>query len=119
MREHLVGDVSFSDISDEVAQIALQGPNARTILEQCTPREQIPTRYYSFVENVPVAGITCLLSQTGYTGEDRFELYCAPHDAPALWDALLAAGKPLGLIPCGLGARDTLRLEAAMPLYGS
>ena len=59
-----------------------------------------------------------MVSRTGYTGEDGFELYCAPADAPALWDALLEAGEPFGLIPCGLGARDTLRLEAAMPLYG-
>ena len=59
-------------------------------------------------------GRPCLVSRTGYTGEDGFELYCAPADAPALWDALTAAGA----LPCGLGARDTLRLEAAMPLYG-
>ena len=61
-----------------------------------------------------VDGRPCLVSRTGYTGEDGFELYCAPADAPALWDALTAAGA----LPCGLGARDTLRLEAAMPLYG-
>ena len=61
-----------------------------------------------------VDGRPCLVSRTGYTGEDGFELYCAPGDAPALWDALIAAGA----VPCGLGARDTLRLEAAMPLYG-
>lgn len=75
-------------------------------------------KYYSFKQDVLVAGINCLLSRTGYTGEDGFELYCAGTDTPALWNALLAAGKPFGLIPCGLGARDTLRLEAAMPLYG-
>ena len=65
-----------------------------------------------------MAGVKCLVSRTGYTGEDGFELYCANADAPALWNALLEAGKDDGLIPCGLGARDTLRLEAAMPLYG-
>jgi len=65
-----------------------------------------------------VAGVRCLVSQTGYTGEHGYELYCAPENAPQLWDSLLAAGAEDGLILCGLGARDTLRLEAAMPLYG-
>ena len=65
-----------------------------------------------------MGGIPCLISRTGYTGETGFELYCANEDAPRLWDLLLETGKDMGLIPCGLGARDTLRLEAAMPLYG-
>ena len=65
-----------------------------------------------------VAGCKCLVSRTGYTGEDGVELYCASEDAVKLWNALLEAGEENGLIPCGLGARDTLRLEAGMPLYG-
>ncbi len=118
MENHLFGDVSFKDISDEMAQIALQGPKAATILRKVTEEKNIPIKYYSFVESGVVAGVTCLISKTGYTGEDGFELYCNPKDAVPLWNTLLEAGKNEGLIPCGLGARDTLRLEAAMPLYG-
>jgi aminomethyltransferase len=86
-------------------------------------------KYYSFTEDVMVAGVNCLVSKTGYTGEDGYELYCRNEYAVKLWDAILAAGNYTGgkaertevqniVIPCGLGARDTLRLEAAMPLYG-
>ncbi|MBC7959036.1 MAG: glycine cleavage system aminomethyltransferase GcvT, partial [Vallitaleaceae bacterium] len=77
-----------------------------------------PEKYYTFVEKGMVADLACIVSRTGYTGEDGFEFYCNPGDAPRLWDTLLEAGNEFGLIPCGLGARDTLRLEAAMPLYG-
>lgn len=118
MRSHLTGDVTLEDISDTIAQIALQGPRAEEILREVTAQEAVPVKYYTFHERVNVAGITCLLSRTGYTGELGFELYCASEDAVKLWNALLEAGKAYGLIPCGLGARDTLRLEAAMPLYG-
>lgn len=118
MQAHVTGDATLRDLSDEVAQLALQGPRAQDILLRLTPAQDIPGKYYSFTAHRPVAGIDCLISRTGYTGEDGFELYCAPADAPALWNALLQAGAPDGLIPCGLGARDTLRLEAAMPLYG-
>ena len=118
VRAHLSGDVQFEDISDQVAQIALQGPQAEAILSKLCPVENHPAKYYTFTNNVEVAGCTCLLSRTGYTGEDGFELYCAPKDAVKLWNALLEDGKENGLIPCGLGARDTLRLEAGMPLYG-
>ncbi|MEG2537158.1 MAG: glycine cleavage system aminomethyltransferase GcvT [Hydrogenoanaerobacterium sp.] len=118
MKKHLTGDVVFTDISDGVAQLALQGPKAQQILTRLAKDEDIPKKYYSFVKEGTVAGIKCLVSKTGYTGEDGYELYCAPSDAPALWEALLSEGKAEGLIPCGLGARDTLRLEASMPLYG-
>lgn len=118
---HLEGDVQFCDASDETAQIALQGPNAQAILETVCSPEEIPQKYYSFTNDVCIKigdGIRCCVSRTGYTGEDGFELYCDAKDARTLWDGLLEAGKAFGLIPCGLGARDTLRLEAAMPLYG-
>lgn len=118
MKEHLCGDVQLSDISDGVAQLALQGPRARDILKKVMDEGLIPEKYYTFTERAKVGGIECLVSQTGYTGEHGYELYCAPQDAGKLWDLLLGAGKEEGLIPCGLGARDTLRLEAAMPLYG-
>lgn len=112
------GDVQIEDISDSVGQLALQGPNAEAVLKTLVPDAQIPQKYYSFIDSVSVGGVRCLLSRTGYTGEDGFELYFAPADAETLFDALLAAGEPFGLALCGLGCRDTLRLEAAMPLYG-
>ncbi|SHJ84494.1 glycine cleavage system aminomethyltransferase GcvT [Hespellia stercorisuis] len=118
MEEHLIGDVKFEDISDTLSQIALQGPEAKKILEKLTKEEDIPEKYYSFVPKGEVGGIECIVSQTGYTGESGYELYVANADAPKMWNMLLETGKPEGLIPCGLGARDTLRLEAAMPLYG-
>ncbi len=118
MKEHLFGDVKFSDISDSVAQLALQGPASLEIIKKLAAEEDIPVKYYSFKPDVKVGGFNCILSKTGYTGEDGFEIYCDNDAAPALWDLILDAGKEFGLIPCGLGARDTLRLEAAMPLYG-
>lgn len=118
IRENLRGEVVMEDHSDTIAQLALQGPKSQAILEQLAAAEDIPARYYTFIENAEVAGISCLLSQTGYTGEHGYELYCRTEDAEALWDALMQAGESYGLVPCGLGARDTLRLEAAMPLYG-
>lgn len=117
MRENLLGGCTLTDMSDEVSQLALQGPMAEAILSRLTA-DALPAGYYSFVPHVCVAGVDCLVSRTGYTGEDGFELYCANAAAPRLWDALLTEGAPDGLIPCGLGARDTLRLEAGMPLYG-
>ena len=133
MKAHLFGEVEFQDISDEVAQLALQGPNSEEILKKLVDPSKLPIKYYTFTDHVSVAGIDCLVSRTGYTGEDGFELYCKPEEAGKLWDALLEAGNvngnsnsgvngeagiTPGLIPCGLGARDTLRLEAGMPLYG-
>jgi len=115
---HLFGDVKFEDISESVAQVALQGPNAVPMLASLVADEQIPKKYYSFVQEADVKGIKCLISRTGYTGELGYELYCAAEDGPKLWNLLLETGKEFDMIPCGLGARDTLRLEAAMPLYG-
>ncbi len=115
---HLFGDVKFEDLSDTIGQIALQGPQSEAILEKLCAKEDIPPKYYTFTKNVDVAGCTCILSRTGYTGEEGFELYCSAEDTVKLWNSLLEAGKENGLIPCGLGARDTLRLEAGMPLYG-
>ena len=118
MQAHQLPGAEFTDLSDGIGQIALQGPLAREILAKLTEGSDLPVKYYSFVPRLQVAGVECLVSKTGYTGEDGFELYMAAQDAPRVWDALLEAGEPQGLIPCGLGARDTLRLEAAMPLYG-
>ncbi|MDR3312231.1 MAG: glycine cleavage system aminomethyltransferase GcvT [Spirochaetaceae bacterium] len=116
VRSHLFGKAACRDISDSLAQIALQGPASPGILAGLS--RTIPEKYYTFIEKGTVGGINCIVSRTGYTGELGYELYCPAQDAEALWEKLLAAGKDAGLIPCGLGARDTLRLEAAMPLYG-
>jgi aminomethyltransferase len=117
IREHLVSDVEVKNTSDEVALLAIQGPKAQEILEKLTSVEVGKLKYYFFVEGNAV-GIDCCISRTGYTGEDGFEMYVPPQHAATLWNALLEAGTPVGLQPCGLGARDTLRLEAKMALYG-
>ena len=118
MKAHRFGDCAVSDVSDDIAQLALQGPAAKALIASLTPADQIPQKYYWFTERASVGGIDCLLSRTGYTGEFGYELYVKSADAPALWTLLLEKGQEAGLIPCGLGARDTLRLEAGMPLYG-
>ena len=118
MQAHVTENVELKDISESVAQLALQGPKAEEILKKLAKAEDIPAGYYTANFNGTVAGKKAIISRTGYTGEDGFELYVSPEDAVFLWDTLLEAGKEEGLIPCGLGARDTLRLEAAMPLYG-
>ena len=118
MRAHLSGDVKMEDISDRVTQIALQGPAAPEILKKVAAPASIPEKYYTLAEHGTVGGISCIVSRTGYTGELGYEFYTGPKDAQKLWELLLEAGRERGLIPCGLGARDTLRLEAGMPLYG-
>ena len=118
MQNHIFGDALLEDISDNVAQLALQGPNSKEILASLSNKDELPQKYYSFKEDADIAGLRCLVSRTGYTGEFGYEIYCRPEDAERLWTALMEAGEKSGLMPCGLGARDTLRLEAAMPLYG-
>ncbi|GAA3928198.1 glycine cleavage system aminomethyltransferase GcvT [Microbacterium soli] len=110
------------DVSDDYALIAVQGPASETILAAVTGIDELSTpwaeqKYYSWSDAF-YNGKPLLLARTGYTGEDGFELLVAAADAESLWDAVLAAGEPHGLVPCGLAARDTLRLEAGMPLYG-
>ena len=118
MLAHQFGDVKFTDVSEQYAQLALQGPKAMEILRKLTAEENIPKKYYHAVFDTEVAGMPCIISKTGYTGEDGVELYLDSSLAEKMWDAVLEAGKEEGLVPCGLGARDTLRMEAAMPLYG-
>lgn len=110
-------NVTVVDQSSTTALLALQGPAALSILQPLTETNLSGIRYYRCAAG-QVVGINCLISRTGYTGEDGFELYCAPADVVQLWQTLLEAGKAHGLLPAGLGARDTLRLEAAMCLYG-
>jgi aminomethyltransferase len=109
--------VTIDNRSDDYALLAVQGPRAAAIVQSLTGARLGLIKYYHFGEGT-VAGIHCLLSRTGYTGEDGFELYHAAGDAVALAEALLQAGAPHGLELCGLGARDSLRLEAGYPLYG-
>ena len=108
-------NVRLRNISDETALLAVQGPKAESLLAPLTPLGVAMIPYYHFVEG-KVAGVQCFISRTGYTGEDGFELYCRAADVETLWHALVGAGRAE---PCGLAARDTLRLEAGYPLYGS
>ncbi len=119
VRRHTDGlDVSVEDVSDRTALIALQGPAAREILRPLSTPDVDEVRYYRFREGT-VAGRPAVISGTGYTGEDGFELYVDAADAPGIWDALLEGGAEAGLIPAGLGARDSLRLEMGYALYGN
>ena len=118
MKKNILPDTEIEDISDSVAQVALQGPKARDIMLKLMKEEDIPEKYYTAKRDVDIAGMNCLISYTGYTGEAGYEIYTANENAEKLWNTILEAGEEFGLIPCGLGARDTLRLEASMPLYG-
>jgi aminomethyltransferase len=118
MTKHRFGKVRVEDISDAIAQIAVQGPRSKDIMLKLIPENSLPDKYYHFLYNINMMGINAIISQTGYTGEFGYEIYTSNADAPKLWDLLLKTGHDEGLIPCGLGARDTLRLEASMPLYG-
>ncbi|MEQ4564615.1 glycine cleavage system aminomethyltransferase GcvT [Paenarthrobacter sp. CAP02] len=123
LRERAAGfDVSVEDASAETSLIAVQGPNSEGILLELVPAEQhalvTELKYYAAVD-VSINGQDLLLARTGYTGEDGFEIYVPNVDASVLWEALLEAGEGQGLIPAGLAARDSLRLEAGMPLYGN
>jgi len=111
-------DVEVEDASDATALLALQGPAARAILAPLASVDLDEVAYYRFREGT-VADVPATISGTGYTGEDGFELYVASEDAVVLWRTLLERGGPLGLVPAGLGARDSLRLEMGYALYGS
>jgi aminomethyltransferase len=108
----------LDDRSQATALIAVQGPAARAIVAPLATLDLDAVRYYGIAEGT-VAGVPALVARTGYTGEDGFEVFVDAAAATAVWDALAAAGRPAGLVPVGLGARDTLRLEAGMPLYGN
>jgi aminomethyltransferase len=110
-------EVALTNESGGTGQIAIQGPKAEGILQTLTAAPLAEVKYYHF-RHAEVAGRTVLVSRTGYTGEDGFEVYCRAEDTEVLWNAMLAAGAPAGLIPAGLGCRNTLRLEARLALYG-
>lgn len=118
IRGHAGADVSVEDESDQTSLIAVQGPNAERLLQNCTKVDLSGITYYHFTSG-EVAGRSAVISRTGYTGEDGFELYVENADAGPLWKELVLAGASLGLKLVGLGARDTLRLEAGYMLYGN
>jgi aminomethyltransferase len=119
--EHIQGqnrfDARVDFASDRYAQLAIQGPKALPTLQKLTATELAPIKYYWFVD-AEVSGAPARIARTGYTGEDGFEIYVPPAEATRLWKEILAAGAEFGIKPCGLGARNTLRLEARMALYG-
>ena len=119
LRENSVGfDAALDNESPTTAEVALQGPLAQAILAKLTDAPLDKIGYYWFLPEAVVAGAQVMISRTGYTGENGFEIYCRPEDAERLWEEIMAAGAPLGLAPAGLGCRDTLRFEACLPLYG-
>ena len=117
IEKHAAGQVEIKNESAQYAQLALQGPLAEKILQPLTPLQlgEIKSFHFAFGD---VSSVRGLVARTGYTGEEGFEIYCRAGDAERLWTALLESGAPQGLVPVGLGARDTLRLEKAYPLYG-
>lgn len=112
---HMTGECTFRNISDNVGQIAVQGRNARKVMEKIADR--LPDKFYTFVEG-KVNGKNALISWTGYTGEDGFEVYTSSEDISDVFESVFEAGKEFNLMCCGLGCRDTLRFEACLPLYG-
>jgi len=117
-REHIKAPCDVVDVSDETALIAVQGPKAVAMVDALAGGTLAHLPTFSFAD-ATVAGVACIAGRTGYTGEDGFELACPNYDAVRLWNALLEAATPLGGLPIGLGARDTLRLESKLPLYGN
>jgi glycine cleavage system T protein (aminomethyltransferase) len=119
MSSRASGDVGVTDRSDAYALIAVQGPAAAGLMRRVCSPDPSDLHYYAFREGTTVYGAKALVSRTGYTGEDGFEVYCSPEDAERVFRGLLKEGEADGAQPCGLGARDTLRLEAKMALYGN
>ncbi|PTG50699.1 glycine cleavage system aminomethyltransferase GcvT [Staphylococcus chromogenes] len=107
-------DVTVKNVSEEYGQLAIQGPNARDIIQKHVSEDVSQMKMFEFKQNVELFGKNVILSQSGYTGDDGFEIYCNSDDTTAIWDELLKED----VTPCGLGARDTLRLEAGLPLHG-
>lgn len=118
LEKNLEGDVEIKNISNGISQLAIQGPDAQKVLQKIADVDLATIGFFNFNPDVKLDGVKALVSRTGYTGEDGFEIYLPNEDAPALWDKILEVGKEEGVIPCGLGARDTLRFEAKLPLYG-
>lgn len=118
-RENVGSWCDIVDASDDTGLIAFQGPRAQAALQTLTAAPLDSLRSFDFLASAAVAGVAVSIARTGYTAEDGFELFCAAQDAPRLWDALLEAAGTVGGKPVGLGARDTLRLEGRLSLYGN
>lgn len=119
MNEHLSGDVIIENHSTQIGLIAVQGPFAEAIIQELTDVDVSSIARHTFLENITIAGVEGnLISRTGYTGEDGFEIYVPAEGTRSLWESLLAAAQEKDGLACGLGARDTLRLEAGLPLFG-
>lgn len=118
MQMHLIEGVDLSNISSEIALLALQGPLAETVLQKLSATSLSEITPFKFQDNTDLKGARALVSRTGYTGEDGFEIYCDKDDAEFIWKCILKVGEEYGVVPCGLGARDTLRFEARLALYG-
>lgn len=119
LEDHLTGDVSLENLSEKTAQLAIQGPLAEKVLQKLAGDNDLSQiGFFKFQQDVILNGKKALVSRTGYTGEDGFEVYCDAEDVVDLWRDILTAGKEDGVIPCGLGSRDTLRFEAVLALYG-
>ncbi|MGS0763946.1 glycine cleavage system aminomethyltransferase GcvT [Syntrophomonas curvata] len=117
IKEHAFSGIEVKDLSDSYAQLAIQGPEAQRILQTISDTDLSAIKFFWFKPDVKIAGAECLVSRTGYTGEDGFEIYVSPDQAAYLWEEILNAGGE-DIAPIGLGARDTLRFEAKLPLYG-
>lgn len=111
-------DVEVTNVSDETGEVAVQGPFAEKTVQKLTDYDLSTISFFEFVRDVEIAGVKTMISRTGYTGEDGFEIYTDKDDIRKVWDAVLEAGQEFGIKPAGLGCRDTLRFEAALPLYG-
>jgi aminomethyltransferase len=118
LQEHLEGNVKITNESANYAQIALQGPLSEEVLQTLTGTDLTTIKYFKFQDDVSVAGHSVLVSRSGYTGEDGFEIYGSPEAIVDIWNKILEAGKEKGVVAAGLGARDTLRFESCLPLYG-
>ncbi|MGN7178325.1 glycine cleavage system protein T [Paenibacillus sp. FSL R5-0490] len=118
LQDHAEGNVELKNLSEDMAQLAIQGPLAEKVLQKLAGTNLSDIGFFKFQQDVDLNGKKALVSRTGYTGEDGFEVYCDAKDAAALWNEILEAGKEEGVLPCGLGARDTLRFEANLALYG-
>jgi len=119
IEKHLIGDAKLTDISDNIGLIAVQGPKSKELIADLMDEADIPKPFFALKENVKLGEIEVLISRTGYTGSFGYEIYCKAEDTYYLWDTLMGAGAKYGVQPCGLVARDTLRLEAGLPLYGN
>ncbi|MCP3025705.1 glycine cleavage system aminomethyltransferase GcvT [Halobacillus sp. A5] len=120
LKQHVEENVRVTDVSDDYVQLALQGPAAERALQSLTETKLSDIKFFNFAQDVRLRGVEggAIVSRTGYTGEDGFEIYLPSNQGPALWQSILQYGKEHGVQPIGLGARDTLRFEANLALYG-